>query len=141
MKPFPKGALYGAGALIAFSFVLVGGSRLLGYKMDWVPEAVAVADRQISFTRTADGGVTVADAKTGDVLGTWPHDTNAFVRTVMLGLMHDRSAVAPDDRATPFRLTRWHDGRVSVSDPVSGRSVELAAFGRSQVETFERLLD
>ncbi|MDX2288141.1 MAG: photosynthetic complex assembly protein PuhC [Hyphomicrobiaceae bacterium] len=139
-EPFPKSALYGAATLIAFTFILVIGARIAGYKMDWVPEAVAVADRQIAFTTTAEGNVEVRDFGTGKILGFYDRDENAFVRTVMLGLMHDRSLTRPDDKTTPFRITRWHDGRVSVSDPVSGRSIELAAFGRNQVETFEKLL-
>ncbi len=139
-EPFPKGALYGAGALIAFTFIFVLGARIAGYKMDWVPESVPVAEREIDYKITTDRFVELFDARSGSLLGVYGPNENAFVRTVMVGLTHDRALTHPEDKKTPFRITRWHDGRVSVSDPISGRSIELAAFGRNQVETFLKLL-
>ncbi len=34
---------------------------------------------------------------------------------------------------TPFRLTRWSDGRLSLDDPATDRHVDLEAFGPTNV--------
>jgi putative photosynthetic complex assembly protein len=138
-QPFPKAALYGAAALIVFTFALAAFSRLTGSKMDWVPDADSAVTRDVRFGTAADGAIVISDAKTGQVLGSYAHETNAFVRSVAHGLEIERGLVhgAKDQ---PYRITRWSDGRVTVDDPVSGRSVELGAFGQSQVQTFSKLL-
>lgn len=138
-QPFPRGALYGAAALIAFTFALALFSRLTGTKMDWVPDADVVAARDIRFTSENSGAVVIQDARTGAVLGSYPHETNAFVRSVAHGLQMERK-LAGDQGDGPYRIVRWSDGRVTVADPSSGRFVELGAFGQQQVQTFSLLL-
>jgi putative photosynthetic complex assembly protein len=138
-QPFPKAALYGAAALILFTFALAAFSRLTGSKMDWVPDSDSITTRDIRFGTGADGAILISDARSGQVLGSYAQETNAFVRSVAHGLEIERGLVngAKDQ---PYRITRWSDGRVTVDDPVSGRSVELGAFGQSQVQTFAKLL-
>jgi putative photosynthetic complex assembly protein len=40
----------------------------------------------------------------------------------------------------PFRLTLWHDGRLVLDDPATGRHVDLRAFGTTNRNAFARLL-
>lgn len=139
-QTFPKPVLYGAAVLIAFTFSLALFSRLTGQRMDWVPDADIVAKREILFLAAADGDIAIRDAKTGVELGVYAHETNAFVRSVAHGLGIERGLTDPAAQV-PYQIVRWSDGRVTVSDPVSGRSVELGAFGQTQVQTFSKLLD
>jgi putative photosynthetic complex assembly protein len=44
------------------------------------------------------------------------------------------------DLDTPFRLTDWTDGRLTLEDRSTGRSVELRAFGATNAAAFARLL-
>jgi putative photosynthetic complex assembly protein len=138
-QPFPRGALYGAAALIALTFALALFSRLTGTKMDWVPDADIVAARDIRFATDPTGAIQISDARTEALLGTYAHETNAFVRSVMHGLQAERRLIGGKDDPA-YRIVRWSDGRVTVADPVSGRFVELGAFGQSQVQTFAQLL-
>jgi len=140
MQPFPKPVLYGAALLIAFTFGLALFARLTGQRMDWVPDADIVAKREIRFVTTAEGDIAIRDARTGAELGVYAHETNAFVRSVAHGLDIERHLADPNADA-PYRIVRWSDGRVTVTDPVSGRSVELGAFGQTQVQTFSKLLN
>ncbi len=137
-------AILAAGCLVLFALASVTASRLLGYKWEWRPDGTVVAQRAISFEQGDDGVVSVRDARTGEVLGNYPFNKNAFMRTVMLSFRHERARVTSTGLArehrVPFNIEQWDDGRVTVSDPVSGRSIEMAAFGRHQVETFAALL-
>ncbi len=135
----PRAALIAAGTLVCFSLAAVTISRLAGYKWDWKPEGTIVATRAIEFAQAPGGVVVVKDARTGQQLGSYTFNENAFMRTVMLGFRRERALMGTSD-GTPYTIEQWDDGRVTVSDPASGRSFEMAAFGRHQVETFAALL-
>lgn len=132
-------AILAAGCLVLFSLAGVTASRLAGYKWHWQPEGEIVSTRDIRFVQKADGVVAVEDARSGATLGAYPFNENAFMRTVMLSFRHERAFIAGDHR-DPYKIEQWADGRVTVFDPVTGRSIEMAAFGRHQVETFAALL-
>lgn len=134
-----KRAILAAGCLVLFALASVTAARLTGYKWEWRPEGTIVATRSISFEQAANGVVSVRDAKSGAVLGSYPFNENAFMRTVMLSFRHERARTG-GEQLLPYTIEQWNDGRVTVSDPVSGRSIEMAAFGRHQVETFAALL-
>ena len=70
-----------------------------------------------------------------------PHDTNGFLRTVLAGLVRERRRENAGDPATPFRITRWSDGRLTVDDTATGKLIELEAFGHTNEDAFARLLD
>jgi len=140
VETVPRKALFAAGMLICFTLGVVGFARYTGYKWDWRQGGTVVATRSIEFLQANNGDVKVKDASTGKVLGSYTFTENAFMRTVMLGLRKERAIVA-DGKNQPFNVQQWNDGRVTVSDPVSGRYFEMAAFGRHQVETFANFLN
>ncbi len=138
--PFPRPALYAAAVAVFGSLFLVGLARLTGYMENVDPGGHVVAQRDIDFKTDKPGTIDVADRETGETLASFPTETNRFVRVVMTSLEYERAGKAPGGTA-PYRIVRWDDGRISVDDPLSGKSIQLAAFGRNQVATFERLLD
>lgn len=139
VETVPRRAIIAAGLLVCFSLGIVSFARYTGYKWDWKPDGTVVASRAIDFVQAPNGDVSVKDAKSGQILGSYTFTENAFMRTVMLGLRKERAIVA-SNRAEPFTIEQWNDGRVTVSDPVSGRYFEMAAFGHHQVETFAAFL-
>jgi len=78
-------------------------------------------------------------ASGGDVVEVLEPGTNGFVRGVLRGLARDRKlrGIGPQP---PFELTRWTDGRLSLTDTATGREIELDAFGPTNVGAFARLL-
>jgi putative photosynthetic complex assembly protein len=65
--------------------------------------------------------------------------TNGFLRATMRGLARQR--LREDEGAdTPFRLTEWADGRLTLEDPATGRRIEMEAFGETNEAVFARLL-
>ena len=57
----------------------------------------------------------------------------------MRGLASERKHEDIGD-AVPFRLTEWADGRLTLEDPTTHRTIELEAFGRTNEEVFARML-
>ena len=50
------------------------------------------------------------------------------------------SAGASVSAPKPFRLSTWADGGLILEDLATGRTLDLRAFGPTQVEAFARLL-
>jgi putative photosynthetic complex assembly protein len=137
-RPFPKGPLYGAFALVALTFVGVGYARLSTPPAP-VPSD-AVAERQLRFVDRGDGSIDVMDAGAGRVIGRIEPGHDGFLRATMRGLAQERirRGIGPD---LPFTLSLHPDGRVTLDDPAIGRHVDLAAFGHTNEAAFARFLD
>lgn len=137
--PFPPGALFGAGALIGLTLLSVTVARLSGVGTMEMPVAAPVETRALRFEDRPDGAVAVYDARKRRVVKVLAPGTNNFVRGVLRGFARARmlAKVGPQP---PFVLTRWADGRLSLADPATGRSVDLGAFGPTNVRAFARLL-
>lgn len=98
-----------------------------------------VAARDIRFADRADGGVEVTNAADGTVIAELKPESENFIRALMRGLVRQRVREG-DGPQTPFRLTAWADGGLTLEDPDTHRSVELGAFGPTNAEAFVKLL-
>jgi putative photosynthetic complex assembly protein len=138
-RPFPRPPLIGAAIIIALSIALAAGVRLSGVSVAQ-PTGKAVAERELHFADRQDGGVTVTDAAAGDrVVEVIKPETGYFLRATLRGLAQQRKR-QDDGPSTPFRLTGWNDGRLTLDDPVTGRRVDLEAFGETNEQIFAKLL-
>lgn len=88
----------------------------------------------------ADGGrVIIKDAHDESTVAVLTTGQDGFMRSVMRGLARQRLASGHDD-SVPFELTSWQSGYLSLNDPVTGRFIELTAFGPDNAKAFARLL-
>ena len=85
------------------------------------------------------GAVAVVDARTNENLQVLPPASNGFVRATMRTFVRDRRSRGIDATA-PFHLTASTDGRLTLDDPMTGRNVELEAFGRTNAAIFAGFL-
>jgi putative photosynthetic complex assembly protein len=138
-RRFPRGALFGAVAVVCFAIAAASAARLGGIGVTRVTDTDAVASRELRFVDRADGGVDVVAADNGRTIEVLPAGHDGFVRIVLRGLARERMR-QEHDRSIPFRLTRWADGRLSVEDPSTGRRVDLGAFGAVNAASFARLM-
>jgi putative photosynthetic complex assembly protein len=136
---FPRGALYGAAALIGFAILAAGLARFEG--LDATPQqwATAITSRDLHFSDRPDGAVAVSELASDKIVQVLPAGTNGFVRGVLRGFartrkLHDVGA------EPPFRLTRWSDGHLTLVDPSTGRRVDLGSFGPTNAAAFAQLL-
>ena len=139
-KPIiPTGVVIGAGVLMLFTIAIAGLSRHYHtYHVDMGP-TTAVESRDLLFADQRDGGVLITDAKTGQRVELVKPTTGGFLRGIMRGLVREHKL---NDLAagTPFRLTQWADGRLSISDPSTKESFDLEAFGSTNEQAFANLL-
>jgi putative photosynthetic complex assembly protein len=131
----PRGVLIGAGAMITVSLLLAFGTRVSGIGVTRLASVDAVATRMLRFEDRSDGAVAVWDTAQNDVIEVLAPGTNGFVRGVMRGLARDRKLLGIGHEAA-FKLIRWADGRMSLEDPTTGRTIALEAFGPDNSKVF-----
>jgi putative photosynthetic complex assembly protein len=128
-------------ALLLLALVVIGAVRLYGTAAVVPVEGPPVASRDLLFADRADGGITVHDAVTGQLVAELAPGSNGFIRATLRGLVRERRRDENGAIASPFRVTRWSEGRLTLEDMATGRVVDLLAFGQTQVETFQSLLN
>lgn len=103
-------------------------------------ENVSLAvERAIQFYDEADGTVRVEDAQTGEVIGRFGIGEGGFIRASVRSLVHQRR-IRGQGAEVPFQLQGWSDTSLTLIDPVSGRSVEVANFGPDNRMVFANML-
>jgi putative photosynthetic complex assembly protein len=133
----PRGVLLAAAALVGFAILSAMGARVSGIGTTELPAAAPVEGRELRFEDRVDGGVAVFED--GRIVHVVAPGTNGFLRGVLRGLARERK-LRGVRAELPFRLTRWADGRLSVEDPATGRSVDLGAFGPANWAAFAQIL-
>jgi len=103
------------------------------------PTGTVVAQRSLMFVDDQDGSVVVNDAASGARVAKLPRESNAFIRTTMRGIAHAGSHEFPVPNHAVL-LTLWNDGRLTLDDPLSGRRLDLEAFGRDNAGAYAGLL-
>ncbi len=99
----------------------------------------ASASVDLRFEDLPDGGVAVRRAGDGAEVAVLAPGTGGFVRGTLRALARDRK-LGDFGREQPFRLSVWTDGGLTLEDTATGRTLDLRAFGSTQVEAFARLL-
>ena len=130
-EPFPKAALFAAGSLIALSLVaaVVGRYQNLNPPIDSIVSApIPSTVLKLRFTDKADGSVIVRNATTGATLDVIVPGEDAFIRAVMRGFVRDRK-VRNIGAEVPFNLSLYPNKRLTMSDPTTGKEIDLRAFG------------
>ncbi len=133
-----KGGLLGS-ALVIAGMLAVTTMPPLGSTREDRAAATVLASRDILFADRSDGGVVVTDALTRLQVATLEPGEDGFVRGAMRGLVRGRRLGGVGDE-TPFRLTGWSDGRLTLEDPTTRTRLDMAAYGQTNVESFARFL-
>lgn len=140
----PLAALLGITVLLSATLLLVVTARTADDAVPTLPvdardTAAVQAQAALRFEDRADGAVLILRAADNAVVAVLRPGTNGFVRGVMRGFARDRRARGLDS-GPPFLLTRWRDGRLTLSDTATGRSIDLRAFGTTQTASFTSIL-
>lgn len=143
----PRTALAAACGLVVISLAFTSIARIAQLPPSASPALMRAADhaavvktRSLRFTDRADGAVSIIDTATGKAAAIIePGSNSGFIRGVMRGYGRERRmrGIGPN---APVTLTLWQDGQLSLTDPSTGRSVELGAFGGTNRAAFLALL-
>ena len=131
----PRGLLLGAFFLLLFTILATGFGRWSDVGAVHMPVAAAVETLYLRFDDLDDGGVAVRNARDGGLIYKVEPGTNGFIRSTLRGLARERMR-SGNGPQTPFMLTRWSDGSVSLLDETSGRRIDLDAFGPTNAQAF-----
>jgi putative photosynthetic complex assembly protein len=140
-EPFPRGALIAAGGLVALSLVAAAYGRYQTVNQPIETARLmptAAQELNLFFADEADGTVRVRNADNGQLILSLLPGEDAFIRAVMRGFVRDRKARNIGSE-TPFKLSRFDNGRLIVSDPTIGKEINLNAFGPTNEAAFARL--
>ncbi len=102
--------------------------------------ARAVENRPLIFRDGEAGDILVFDKRADKPFAILKRDKNSFIANTVRLLAAERMRRGAGGRDKPFLLTLWSDGRLSFADPSTGETIELVAFGATNVQSFARLL-
>ncbi|MBK5951584.1 hypothetical protein CH339_08710 [Rhodobium orientis] len=136
---FPRFPLYSALALVGFALIatIFGSVTDIGTVRNGLGQPVAIRD--VVITRDAADSVTVTDAMSGDEIAVIGSGEGGFVRGALRGLDRMR-LVAEVGKDQPYRIIKWENGWVSLSDTGTGQRLYLNAFGPDNAAAFEAFL-
>lgn len=139
-KPFPRGVLYAAAALILFTMLMVFAAQRTELGTVRLPQVAAESQVEVRFEDLGADGLGVLDAATGTTLARVPQGQDGFIRGVIRGVNRTRKLDGLEPQMV-FRLARWTDGRLSLIDPETEEVVDLRGFGATNLDAFARLVE
>ena len=132
----PRRLVYAMGGLALFSLALTSFAVLTDRPLVGQPkDAPVLAERQIVLNGTGNGAhITAPD---GAIIHSTPD--GGFIAAVRQGLFFERRRHGLTDNS-PITVTRFANGRLSLSDPATGWSVELTSFGADNLAAWDPVL-
>lgn len=107
------------------------------------PYSIPVAAPKISEKRIlfdfGENDETLILSSTGEILVSYSSEQSNFVSTVTRVLKRERKKVGIEENAKVL-LRRDENNRLSIYDPETKREIDLAGFGKSNLEVFYDLL-
>jgi len=143
-RPFPRGVLIGAAALIVFVIAASAMVRMTGVGVTEMPPAPVVEARELVFIDQG-GGRTLAvvpahgDVADDGVVAELESGVDGFVLGVLRGMGRDRK-VRDIPLDEPYLLALREDGKLIFEDPETGSQIDLRAFGPTNLASFAKLL-
>jgi len=137
-ETFPRGALWAAAVLVSGTLLATAIAHGTRQGLSEMPASVAVEVRDLRFEDRPEGTIVIYRAGESRLAEVLPAGGNGFLRGVLRGLARERLR-QHGEVAAPFRLTRWADGRLTIADPSTGRSTDVAAFGPDNFQAFARV--
>lgn len=103
------------------------------------PAEAPLASLTLNFVGLPDGAMSVVDAASGREIEHFAEGQNGFVTTLIRVVRRDlpREVVS---NSMPFRIEAWQGNRVTLTDTINGRSLDLRAFGPTNEAVFLRWL-
>lgn len=135
---FPKRAVHAGAAIVLLSVAVAAFARTTGVGATHIPASPVVQSAALRFSDGVHGGIDVETAA-GEAVAFFGPGEGGFLRGVLRGFARDRRSQGISGEP-PLLLERHADRRISLTDPQTGRVVELDAFGPSNAGLFAKFL-
>ncbi len=136
---FPRQAVHAGAALVGLAMLFAGVARVTDIGATRLAVAPIVELVSLRFLDDPAGGINVESEK-GDHIAHFAAGEGGFLRGVMRGFARERRARELGSEPA-FQVARHADGRLTLADPQSGRTIELNSFGPSNSGLFVNLLE
>lgn len=138
-RPFPRAVLIGAALLIGFVILAAAVVQVTGVGGTETPLPPVVESRELIFEGDGMGTTRVQIAGEDGTLAELESGVDGFVLGVMRGMVRERKAYdVPLDE--PYVISLREGGFLLFEDPLTGRRIDLRAFGPTNTAAFARLL-
>ncbi len=135
-----KPALLVGAAILAILSLVIAMNLAGTQTVDLTPKRTAVLARPIIFKDAPGGAIAVYDEGAQEPFVVLPREKNTFMASAIRLMGQTREQRSKAGPEAPFILTLWSDGKMSLTDPATGDTLELAAFGPTNAGTFAQLL-
>ncbi len=132
--------LIAAGVLVSFMLTISAIAQWTGvgkWRAEYGPASQTLT---LGFADRDDGAVVVTDAASGDEIFVYAPEKHGFIRGALRAVAHKRK-LAGLDAAAPFEVVRHNDGKLTLTDPLTGSRVVLNGFGAPNAAEFSQLFD
>lgn len=141
-RRFPRLPLIMAFSLVGFAFVMTTFGVTTGIGTTRSDFGRPAAIRDVVFSGTLETDLAILDARSGETIITFASGEGGFVRGSMRALKRIRFVSgAGTETNAPYRIIRWENGAVSLSDTSTGERMILNAFGPDNAAAFAELID
>lgn len=129
--------IIGAICFLGLSFVALG--KLTGLGVERVDNGIALQTYQVTMMIEANETVALRSHETGSVIVGFDRGRGGFLRNAIraFGLKRNQMNVPSQ---TPFVVTRWESGRITLNDPATNHQVPVDAFGPMVTKMFAPLV-
>lgn len=131
--------LIGLASLVLLVLVATLIARLTGYTTATPPSETIIELRELGFRDLPRGIVEIYDWQDETVITRLAAGDGSFIRGVVRSLVRQRRGL-PENLSAPFVLAQHSDGRLILSDPATGETIDLVAFGPTNIASFRALL-
>ena len=135
-----KPALLAGGAIFVILSLVIAMNFIGTETVDLSLKRTAVITRPLIFRDAPGGAIAVYDERAGEPFAVLPREGNTFMASALRLMGQNRELRTKAGAEAPFILTLWSDGKMSLSDPSTGDTLELAAYGPTNAKTFAQLL-
>ena len=136
----PIRLLQAVGALLLFTLLVVGYSRLSDMPLLGVPDASPVVKELVlDFQKKEDGSIVILNEEGIEMINS-KVGSNGFISVVHDGFSYERKKKNIRGN-TPVKLVLHEDGRLTIVDESSSRDMHLNSFGAMNVAVFGQLIN
>ena len=133
-------ALLASAAILVVLSLVIAMNFMGTQSVDLSGKRTAVVTRPLVFRDAPGGAIAVYDQGASEPFIVLPREGNTFMASALRLMGQSREQRSKAGPETPFVLTLWSDGNMSLSDPATGDTLELAAYGPTNAKTFAQLL-
>ncbi len=135
--PFPRLQLAAVATVLGGALLCASFAKFNGYGASPAPLATPSTSIAMTFTDMPDGSVAVRNGA-NQLIASIPARAGGFIRSTMRVLATERARrnIGP---AQAFTVTSEPDGTFDLTDPATGETLDLSAFGPTNETQFANL--